>query len=151
MIFLIWTEMCSVPNYQSWFTFFRFEHLLCEGQISSQVWNFFCNSRGIKQVHGQLRMSAMNWRNAEGKNDVHEYILQCLPIAICWEIWKNRWKARFDDKRMSTWYIIQQANNLISLILKNQYPELPFPNSWIEKMWYMLDKLKPIIHSKVVF
>lgn len=53
---------------------------------------YFCNSCGIKQVLGQLRMSAINWWNVKGKNEVHDCILKFLPIAICWEIWKNRRK-----------------------------------------------------------
>lgn len=36
-------------------------HLFSESQISSQLWNFFCIFCGIKQVHGQLRMSTMHW------------------------------------------------------------------------------------------
>ncbi|XP_060182117.1 uncharacterized protein LOC132611756 [Lycium barbarum] len=75
---------------------------------------------------------------------------QCLPVAICGEIWKNRCRARFEDKKMSTWFIIQQINKLISLVLKAQFPDVHMPSSWLDKCNKM-ENLRPITHSLAVY
>lgn len=98
---------------------------------------------------GQLRQEAMKWWINKSRNDVHEFLLQCLLTVICWEIWKNRCTARFENKKISAWNIIQKVDILVTMAIKCHFTDIQLPGRWHDKC-KMIEKLSPMIQSKVV-
>ncbi|XP_060212308.1 uncharacterized protein LOC132639948 [Lycium barbarum] len=125
-------------------------HLFSESDMANKVWDFFCNSCGINFSKGLVRHRAMKWWLVKAKNDVHRTILQCIPTAICWHIWKSRCSARFDNIKMSGWFIIQQVIKFIKLVINLQFPDLRIPVDWHD-VCKEVDQLKPMIVSVAVY
>ncbi|XP_019266683.1 PREDICTED: uncharacterized protein LOC109244105 [Nicotiana attenuata] len=125
-------------------------HLFSSSQIATQIWSYFCNAYGIRFIKDQIRQTLMNWWLAKERSLVHSMVLQCLPSLICWEIWKNRCSARFEDIHMSRWHIIQQVSNCLSLMLNCQFPSLTLPHVWLEKC-RTIEKIQHSIHSQAVW
>ncbi|OIS98250.1 hypothetical protein A4A49_62368 [Nicotiana attenuata] len=92
----------------------------------------------------------MKWWMTKGNNGVHTIMLQCLPSLICWEIWKSRCAANFENIRMSARHIINQVSNTITLILNCQFTSLQLPHSWIDKC-IVVEKMSLVIHSQIVY
>lgn len=91
----------------------------------------------------------MNWWIAKANNEVHSTLLQCLPSVVCWDIWKSRCAAMFENKKMSAWHIIQQVSNLMTLIINYQFPTLQLPQLWIDKC-KVIENLKHCIQFQAV-
>ncbi|XP_070026322.1 uncharacterized protein [Nicotiana sylvestris] len=125
------------------------DHLFSNSQVARSVWSFFCSSCGISFVPLQIRQNLMKWWMTKGNNSVHTVMLQCLPSLICWEIWKSRCAANFENIRLSARHIIYQVSNTITLIFNCQFPDLQLPHSWIDKC-IVLEKKSPVIHSQIV-
>lgn len=92
-------------------------HLLSDGNIAKQDWDFFGNTCGIKVKHGHLKKNAMKWWIAKGNNEVHDFILQCLPTVICQEIWKNIGRSRFENKKNPFGELFNKWINLFLCLL----------------------------------
>lgn len=50
-------------------------HLLSDGKIARQVWDFFGNSCGIKVKHGHIKQNAMKWWISKENNEFHGFLL----------------------------------------------------------------------------
>lgn len=124
-------------------------HLFTCNEIARHVWNYFCNVCAVKFSQGHVRHVLMNWWIAKANNEVHSTLLQCVPSVVCWDIWKSRCAAMFENKKMSAWHIIQQVSNLMTLIINYQFPTLQLPQLWIDKC-KVIENLKHCIQFQAV-
>ncbi|OIT27277.1 putative ribonuclease h protein, partial [Nicotiana attenuata] len=137
---------CYPNKYYEEFT----NHLLSESHIANLVWSFFCNSCGIRLFQDQVRHRIMRWWLTKSKNEVQKTVLQCLPSIICWQIWKNRCSARFDEKRMSHHFIIQQVIKMTNMLIQTRFPELQLQHLW-QDTYNRIEKLSPAIQCQIVY
>lgn len=91
----------------------------------------------------------MKWWLIKPKNEIHKSILQCIPTIICWQIWKNRCTARFEDKKISHWFISQEVISMINMIIYIHIPTLHLFDSW-QVTYNRVENLKCATYLQVV-
>ncbi|KAG2717585.1 hypothetical protein I3760_03G182300 [Carya illinoinensis] len=74
-----------------------FNHLLCEGEGSQAVWQFFADACHINIAHIRSWEGMMYcWWNKTTMNSQVGWIRGSLPIIISWSIWRARCEARME-------------------------------------------------------
>lgn len=121
-------------------------HLFCDSQAAKQVWSYYGNTCGINVRYGDIKQIVMCWWMHKFENNVHKTTLQCPPIIICWELWKSRCKARFENILMTSKFIIQQTYKYMHLLLTTTWPKLVLPANWID-MYNMIERLVQATNS----
>ncbi|XP_060171020.1 uncharacterized protein LOC132602004 [Lycium barbarum] len=116
---------------------------------TAKVWEYFCNTCGIPYKRINARSLILQWWLTKPKNKLHELLLQCTPILICWEIWKTRCAFRYENIPISYNRIINQVTWLAYLIINSQIPSLNLKPIWLE-LWDQVETIKQAIDIKVV-
>ncbi|XP_027082553.1 uncharacterized protein [Coffea arabica] len=83
------------------------EHLFSNGIIASTVWNYFGASCGLQVSGSYLRSRIVGWWLKSYDSDIRRFIGRLLPSVVCWQIWKARNKAMFEDVQMRSNVICQ--------------------------------------------
>ncbi|XP_071902759.1 uncharacterized protein [Coffea arabica] len=76
------------------------EHLFSNGHIASTVWNYFGASCGLSSPGSALRPRIVGWWLSSHDSEIQRFIGHILPSVVCWQIWKARNKAMFEDVQM---------------------------------------------------
>ena len=74
------------------------DHVFCEGDVAAAAWNFFGSLAGALYVGASVRGHMARWWFSSRTNAFLQFAHQIISSLICWNIWKARNKARFDDK-----------------------------------------------------
>lgn len=67
------------------------DHVLCNGELASKVWNYFADVLGVRLTHLNLWQGIMNfwWLRVSASTQV-ALCRGILPIVITWALWKNQ-------------------------------------------------------------
>ncbi|XP_071929043.1 uncharacterized protein [Coffea arabica] len=76
------------------------EHLFSNGHIGSTVWHYFGASCGLSFPGSSLRPRIVGWWLSSYDSEIQRFIGHILPSIVCWQIWKARNKAMFEDVQM---------------------------------------------------
>ncbi|XP_027076981.1 uncharacterized protein [Coffea arabica] len=76
------------------------EHLFSKGHIASTVWNYFGASCGLTFPGSSIRSCIVGWWLHSYDSEIQRLIGRILPTIVCWQIWKARNKALFEDVHM---------------------------------------------------
>ncbi|XP_071918896.1 uncharacterized protein [Coffea arabica] len=76
------------------------EHLFANGQIASEVWNYFGGLCGFSCSGSSLPSSIVGWWLRLHDTETRQLIDRILPNIVCWQIWKARNKAMFEGVQM---------------------------------------------------
>nr|XP_027108979.1 uncharacterized protein LOC113728817 [Coffea arabica] len=76
------------------------EHLFSTGHIASTVWHYFGASCGLSFPGSSLRPRIVGWWLNSYDSEMQRFIGHILPSIVCWQIWKARNKAMFEDVQM---------------------------------------------------
>ncbi|XP_060211737.1 uncharacterized protein LOC132639298 [Lycium barbarum] len=120
------------------------EHLFCKSRISRTIWLHFNRMMGIRTGQHELRQVILTWWMTRADNPIQKLILRVAPSIIIWQIWKSRYKSRFENSRMSYNGIILMINQQLNLVTHNQSPRIPPFMKWYH-FYDLIDKAKPDI------
>ncbi|XP_071939020.1 uncharacterized protein [Coffea arabica] len=76
------------------------EHLFSKGHIASTVWNYFGALCGLTFPGSSLRSRIVGWWLHSYDSEIQRFIGRILSNIVCWQIWKARNKALFEDVHM---------------------------------------------------
>ncbi|XP_071921800.1 uncharacterized protein [Coffea arabica] len=76
------------------------EHFFSNGHIASTVWHYFGASCGLSFPGSSLRPRTVGWWLSSYDSEIQRFIGHILPSIVCWQIWKARNKAMFEDVQM---------------------------------------------------
>lgn len=73
---------------------------------------------GIHKVETVLQLKLSAWWMAKVGSPCHKAILSLIPCCICWELWLNRNKARYENKRQLISNLIFNIESSIRTVLR---------------------------------
>ena len=100
------------------------EHLFSNGIIASTVWNYFGASCGLQVSGSYLRSRIVGWWLKSYDSDIRRFIGRLLPTVVCWQIWKARNNAMFEDVQMRSNVICQAIFSEIQSIVEIHFKKV---------------------------
>nr|XP_027099065.1 uncharacterized protein LOC113718354 [Coffea arabica] len=101
------------------------EHLFSNGHIASTVWNYFGAACGLAFPGSSLRPRIVGWWLSSQHSEIRRYIGSILPSVVCWNIWKSRNKAMFENVHMSSpaicFAIFSDIQNMVEIHFKQVF------------------------------
>ncbi|XP_060210874.1 uncharacterized protein LOC132637867 [Lycium barbarum] len=76
-------------------------HVFIEGDLAMKVWGFFGQSLGINMQNQTIQARFLTWWNFYTKNSMLRVAYQCIPVLICWELWKAWSSVKYGNKKYS--------------------------------------------------
>ena len=88
---------------------------------------------GIHSAESSQKLKLNRWWLASGASPCHKILLSLIPTCVCWELWVNRNKARFENKKQTAALMIanitvaiQGIMNQKSLVVKRRVADDAF-------------------------
>lgn len=123
------------------------DHLFSGGDLAAAVWIFFSNCCGINNRQGRIRDRLIKWWLSSTNNRVHTVLIHCLPLFICWEIWKARCNHKYEDIKSSPDAIINKVIYQIRMFVACQFPQVQLKQQWCKTLLH-IENFKPRINIK---
>ncbi|XP_016497004.1 uncharacterized protein LOC107815872 [Nicotiana tabacum] len=117
------------------------DHLFSRGNFARIVWNKFEGPVGIQTEEFPLRLLLMRWWLLHNNNEVQKLILHYLPIIVCWNLWKNRYIAKYGAKSTSLTRVLFSINSDINMLLRANFLEVKWPLNW-QELYPFIENLK---------
>ncbi|XP_012846841.1 PREDICTED: uncharacterized protein LOC105966808 isoform X3 [Erythranthe guttata] len=114
---------CEKPSQES------LTHLFAQSDVARGVWKYYADLWLKPWMYGSMQHLIKAWTH-DFRRDTQEGLMALGILMIgCWEIWKNRCRAVFEDIPMNTATIIR--NIFPSLVTLNDIMKVKLPTSQI--------------------
>ena len=92
-------------------------HVFVSSDVARKVWAEMEGRMGIHKDESLLQLKLSAWWMPKVKSPCHKAILSLTPCCVCWELWLNRNKARYDNKRQLVSHLISNIEINIKAVL----------------------------------
>ncbi|XP_060195197.1 uncharacterized protein LOC132624428 [Lycium barbarum] len=116
---------CSIATRDS------LQHTFIEGEAAKHLWNHFGSPLVIRHTNWPIRRLLKHWRATTTTNSVHKLIVNIVPLAICWEIWRMWTACRYGDQ--NKFYIRKMEYHIswtINAAITKAFPTCCFSWPW---------------------
>lgn len=104
---------CSNPQCKS------INHVFIKHEVAKRVWADFEGRMGIGGNASLLQLKLSAWWMAKVRSTCHKAIFSLIPTCICWELWLNWNRSKFDNKRLMPSQLIANVESNLTAILLN--------------------------------
>lgn len=118
---------CSAPERES------IHHVFICSEAAQTLWKFFGHPLGIKHQLWPIKGLLSWWWQTRTKNKVHKFLIQIVPVVICWEVWRNRCACRYGNQKK--FYKSRMKNQIYWIIratLNKAFPKCQLTMPWVE-------------------
>jgi len=112
---------CSCCIKSGWDTI---DHIFATGHFANHIWQLHSNMFGVRQDRIPLKNLIARWWTMEYRNDVQKLLYHAMPIIISWNLWKNRYSAKYGGKQSSITRVKFMIFKDISLLINTVFPYL---------------------------
>lgn len=82
------------------------DHVFVASDIAKEVWIEMEHRMQIHSVSTCLQLELNDWWLAPSRSPCHRAMLSLIPTCICWELWVQRNKGRFENQRQSATHVV---------------------------------------------
>ena len=115
-----------------------------QGNFATYIWRYLSRYLEIYFLLTHLSSHLMYWGGIKEKYTTYKIIIQTLPIIICWNLWENRFSAKYGIKKSSSTRIKYLIANDIYSILNKVLPSIQWPMH-LSEMVKMVEKSKHVV------
>ncbi|XP_060200737.1 uncharacterized protein LOC132629008 [Lycium barbarum] len=91
------------------------QHVFIEGELAIKIWKYFGDSLGITTQNQSIQARFITLWNFNTKNSMLRVAYQCIPIFICWELWKAWSSWKYGNRKYSVTKIYYEVAQHVSM------------------------------------
>lgn len=89
------------------------DHVFVSSETARNIWRKFEDKLHLNCSSNSLDLKLSEWWLSKVRSPCHKELLSFIPVAICWELWKSRNRARYEGIRSG---FVQKVHNVETAI-----------------------------------
>ncbi|RAL47862.1 hypothetical protein DM860_011447 [Cuscuta australis] len=130
------------------------EHVFVQSEVAQGVWNYFNYMFGLKSNSNAVKQKLSVWWGPKlhsKKPTVKEFLKQCIPVYILWELWVHYASLKFGDQSPNTARIIFEVRKDVVDSACRKWPQLMNANQDWKAIFKLSGPLSRTFQFKKVF